>query len=83
MQKLLIWCIFKKHFYWYFIDIIQHFFKKIEFVTRYLQESGSLLTAHILMHMEPKDAQCDSDHALYTGAEGWPFDGWERVCYNK
>lgn len=53
------------------------------FVMWHLQESGSLLTAHVLIHMEPKDAQCDWDYVVYTGEEGWPFNGWEKELYNK
>lgn len=36
---------------------------------RHLQGTGSLLTAHPLMHMEPKDAQCHSDRVVYTGTK--------------
>lgn len=43
--------------------------KKNEFVTRHLQGSGSLLTAHVLKYMEPKDAEHDSDSMAYTGEE--------------
>lgn len=45
--------------------------------------SGSLLTAHVLKHMQPKYADCGSDHMVYTGEEGWLFDEWERGLYNK
>lgn len=66
---------FLKKIYWYFIDIIQWFFKKIKVFTRHLQKNGSPLTLYVLMHMKPTDAEHGSDHTLYTEAEVCPFDG--------
>lgn len=66
-------------FYWDIIDIIQCYLKK----SSLLQGSGSLLTAHVLKHMEPKYADCGSDRMVYTGEAGWLFDEWERGLYNK
>lgn len=45
---------------------------------RHLEGTRSLLIAHPWRHMEPKGAQCPSDHVVYTGTEGLPFGRGER-----